>query len=288
MTETREMTTKETVQAIMKKRPEVTEQQVLEALKVERNKTGGLIADETLLRLMAVRYGVEIPSAPVAEYTLSSNHLVPSLNNITISGRVVAVYPAKAFEGEKPGKYGSLMIADRDGLLRVMLWNDKADLVESNFVKVGHVVRFSHGYTRDARNGKVELHISEKAEVEVDPEDLQQGDYPSIERFITAIKDVTLQQQSVHLVGRVKTISPSSKFTRQDQSVGTVLRFTIEDQTGNGTAVAWNGKAEKLEALLKPEMEIKLVNAKVKPAPGSGLEVHVDESTYTELSAFPT
>jgi ssDNA-binding replication factor A large subunit len=272
------------IQAILSKCPEVTEEQVLEALEIEKSKTGGLIADETLLRLIAARYGVEISRETVADCRLLINHLVPSLNRVTVSGRIVAVYPAKTFEGKLSGKYASLMIADKEGILRVMLWNSKADLVESGMAKAGQVARFSRGYTREDRDGKTELHISEKGEVEVNPEDLEEEDYPFIDRFTIAIKDITLPQQGIHLIGKVKAVFPSSTFTRQDNSVGKVLRFTITDKTGDVVVVAWNEKAEKLEASLRSEDEVRLVNAKIKTASNGGFEVHVDESTYVEVS----
>jgi ssDNA-binding replication factor A large subunit len=279
------MNDKEIMQAILSKCPEVTESQVLAAIEAERSKTGGLIADGTLLRLIAARYGVEISREPLADCKLLISHLVPNLNRVNVSGRIVAVFPAKTFEGDKPGKYASLIIADKNGVLRVMLWNGKADLVESGTIKVGQVARFSRAYTKEDRNGKTELHISEKGDVEVDPEDLEKEDYPRIERFVTPIKDVTPLSPSVHIVGRVKAVSPLLTFTRQDNSSGKVLRFTMTDKTGDAAVVAWNGKAETLEALLKAEVEIKLVNAKVKPASNGGLEVHLDEATYVEVSA---
>jgi ssDNA-binding replication factor A large subunit len=274
------------IQAILGKCPAVTEAQVLAAFKTEKSKTGGLIADETLLRMIAARYGVEISREKVTDCKLSIMHLIPSLNKVTVSGRVVAVFPVKTFEGSKPGKYASLLIADNNGILRVMLWNGKADVVESGLIKVGQVARFLRGYTREERNGKTELHISEKGEVEVEPEDLVTQDYPSIDRFVTAVKDISLLQQSVHLVGRVKAVFASSAFTRQDGSVGNVLRFTVSDGSGDVMVVAWNEKAETLEATLRSDVEVKLVNAKVKSGQnGGGLEVHVDESTFVEVSA---
>src|SRR5512139_1916097 len=110
------------IQAILSKCPEVTESQILEAIEYERKKTAGLIADATLLRLIAKRYGVETQcDAPVNPKLLIS-HLVPNLNRIAVSGRVLAVFPVKTFEGEKPGKYASLIIADKRSTLRVILW----------------------------------------------------------------------------------------------------------------------------------------------------------------------
>jgi ssDNA-binding replication factor A large subunit len=280
----REVTVEETIQAILCKCPEVTEGQILAALETEKSKTGGLIADETLLRLIAARYGVETVREAIADCRLSIKHLVPGLNRVTVSGRIVAVYPAKVFEGKISGKYASLIIADQNELLRIMLWNSKADLVESGVVKVGQVTRFLRGYTREDRNGKTELHLSDKGEVEVNPDGSENDDYPFIDRFATGIKEITKPNQSLHLVGRVKEIFPSSTFTRQDNSTGKVMRLIVADNTGEISVIAWNEKAEELEPVLKRDLQVRLVNAKAKENSNGVLEVHVDAATYVEVA----
>ncbi len=277
------MIDKEIVQIILNKCPELTEEQILEMLQIQRNRTNGLIADKTLLRIIATNHCVDLPKEPTNDCRLLISHLIPSLNNVTIAGRIVAVYPAKVFEGAKPGKYASVIIADKDELLRVMLWNDKTDLTESGIIKVGQVVRFIRGYTRADRNGKTELHIGEKSEIEVNPEGINKEDYPSISHFISAIKDIKESKQSIHLIGKVENILAPSTFTRQDGSAGKVLRFRISDVTGNVEVVAWNEKAEKLEASLNNETQITLINARVKPVSSSDFEVHIDEYTYVEV-----
>jgi ssDNA-binding replication factor A large subunit len=278
------MDNREIIQAILKGRPEVAEPEVLAALEAERTKTAGLIADATLLRLIAATYGVEIQRKTTSDPKLLISHLVPNLNRITISGRVVAVFPVKTFEGEKPGKYASLLIADKNSILRVILWNGKADLVESGAVKVGQVAKFLRGYTKQDLNGKTELHVGEKGDVEAKPLNLCEDDYPSIEQFLVPVRDVSLSNQNVHVAGRIKAVFPMSTFTRQDNSTGKVLRFFVSDETGDVMAVAWNEKAEKLEQTLRGDVEVKLVNARVKTSSGGGLEVHIDEATYVEVS----
>ena len=125
------MTVEEIVQAILCKHPEFNRAQILETLENEKSSTGGLIADDTLMRLIGARYDVQVAQNKTFSCSISTGLLVPALNDVTISGRIVAVYPVKCFEGKQPGKYASLLIADKDGLLRVMLWNDKASKVES-------------------------------------------------------------------------------------------------------------------------------------------------------------
>ena len=279
------MTPEEIIQQILSKRPEISREEILEALKTEKSKTGNLIADATLLRLIAAKYGVEVSAGIVYDRELSISRLVPNLNDVTVTGRVVAVYPVRVFEGKKSGKYASLMIADKDGVLRVMLWNDKAGLVESCELKTGQVARFSHGYTREDRDGKVELHVGEKSMVEVNPHDVQAEDYPFIGEFATKIRDITAAHKGIHVIGVVRTVFPSSTFTRQDLTVGKVLRFTLADDTGEVTVVIWNEKAEELESCLKRNVAVELVNAKAKAASNGGFEIHVGSSTYVGVSA---
>ena len=279
------MAGEEIIQAVLSKHPEVSRTQILEAFEIEKGKTGGLIADETLLRLIAARHGVEVPQARAYNCSLSISRLLAGLNDVTVSGRIVAIYPVKSFEGKQSGKYASLLIADKDCLLRVMLWNDKADLVESGELKVGQVAKFSHGYTREDRNGKAELHLGMKSVVEVNPQDVDEAGFPFISHFSTRCTDITKAQLNIHLDGRVKEVFTLTTFTRQDQTSGKVLRFVLADDSGEVMVVAWNGKAEELEPLLTKGVEVHLVNAKVKSASNGGFEVHVDAATYVDFSA---
>ena len=278
------MTPDEIIQQILLQRPKINRETVLEKLQAEKSKTGGLIEDATLLRLIAAEYGIEILHDTFFDNKLSISQLVPNLNNVSVSGRVVAISPSKTFEGKKPGKYASLVIVDEHGVLRVMLWNDNADLVESGDLKTGEVARFSRGYTREDRNGKVELHLSDRSEIELNPQDLRSENYPDISKFAIKTKEITEPYGSIHLVGVVGKVFPSSTFKRKDSTGGRVLRFKLADDSGEVTVVVWNDKAEELERCLKRNVAVQLVNARAKAASNGGFEVHVGSSTYVNVS----
>ena len=277
------MTEEEIIQQILSKHPEVSRNQILENLETEKSKTGGLIADETLLRLIAARYGVEILKDRV-HGRFSINHLVPGLNDVTVTGRVIAVYPPKTFEGERSGKFASLIIADRDATIRVILWNDKVKLIETGELKVGQIVRFFHGYTREDRKGTAELHLGNRSQIEIEPKNIEADEYPLISKFATKISKITKAHKDIHLTGTVKELFPASTFTRSDMRTGTVMHFTLIDETGEIPVVVWNEKAEELEKSLKIKAKLQMVNAKVKENTNGKLEIHVDSSTYVEVS----
>jgi ssDNA-binding replication factor A large subunit len=278
------MTAEEIIQQILSEHPETNRKQILESLEIERDKTGGLITEETLLRLIAARYGVEVFQKRTDRRLLIS-HLVPGLSDVTVTGRVVMVYPLKTFTGEKSGKVANLMIADKDATLRVVLWNDNVDLVESGELKAGQIIRFLHGYTREDRKGKVELHLGSKSQIEVNPQNVKEDEYPAIDKFATKIRMLSKAQSNVHVAGTVKEVFPVSAFTRSDMSAGTVMRLTLMDGTGEIPVVVWNEKAEELGRTVNVNAKLRLVNAKVKENSSSGeLEVHVNSYTYVEVS----
>lgn len=278
------MATEDIINTIISKHPEITRTEILEALEIEKSRSGGWISDETLLRLIATKHGVKVPQVKGHNCTLSIAQLIPILNDVTVVGRIVAIYPVRNFEGRQPGKYASVLIVDKDCLIRAMLWNDRASLIESGELKAGQIVRFSHAYTREDREGKTELHLGPKSFVDINVQNVDEGSYPFINRFSTKCADVTEPRQGIHLVGLVRDVFPTSTFTRQDQSNGKMLRFSIGDDSGQVMAVAWNEKADELEPLLRKDSLIVLVNAKAKSCSNSGLEVHVDAGTYIDLS----
>jgi ssDNA-binding replication factor A large subunit len=116
------------------------------------------------------------------------------------------------------------------------------------------------------------------------PQDAKEEEYPSMLSLATKIREITSRKQKVHVAGRVKEVFPSSTFIRQDQTAGKVLRFMLEDDTGVVAVVAWNEKADELEAILNLNSEIVLVNSKVKTGSNGAVEIHVDAATFVDVS----
>jgi len=281
------MKTEEIIKQILSRYPEISREQVLEKLEKEKTRAGGLIAEETLLRLIAADLGVEIPQNGTHLHRLSISHLVPGLSDVTVLGRVLAVFPPKTFEKRRSGKFASLLIADKDDMLRVVLWNDKVNLLESGEMEAGQIVRFSHGYTREDRRGKTELHIGTKGEIQINPPNVKAEDCRTLSEFATKIGDITRAHKNkrINIIGTVKETFPSSIFVRQDLSSGKVMRFTMADETGQIVVVAWNEKADELDRSLKEGARLQIANARVKAALNGEFEIHVDAGTYAGMSA---
>lgn len=278
------MTTEDIVKHILSKHPEISKEEILEKLRNEKKKMNDLISDEVLLRKIAAEFGVEI-SKKILTPTLLIEHLITGLNDVSVVGRIVAVFPPKVFRGRKSGKIASLLIVDKTSILRVILWNDKTDYVKSGQVKSGEIIRISHGYTRKGYRGKIELHLGDRGEIKINPENVKTEDYPTIRNFATMVSEVTSKHKNkrVNLIGVVKKLFPVSSFERKDSSHGRVMRFELTDETGEIPVVVWNEKVDYLEERIRKGTELRLIDATVKKAMGAGLEIHVNAWTYVEI-----
>ena len=275
------MTTQDLIQEIQRQNPLISQEQILERLETERAKTGGLLGDETLLRLIAAKFGLQVQQNTVHNSgVLSTSRLFAGLYDVTVAGRLIAVFPAKNFQGaEKSGKFAIIMLADAEGVLRVVLWDSKAEMVERDELKAGQAVRLVHGYTKEDRYGKTELHLGIKSQILIETED-KANQHQSIEKFTAKIQTLNSNSGNVHLAGTVKAVLGKKAFSRNDDSDGIVMRLALRDDSGEAIVVVWNEKVSEVEVIMRENPRLLLVNARVKEVQGGGIEVHVDSNTF--------
>ena len=262
--------------------PTISRDQILKRLEKEKQKTGGFISEVTLLRMIAADFGCKLTKSNVDIPVLMIRDLFSGLNDISIVARILAIFATRTFSGANEGKFAGLLVADKTGSLRIVLWNDKTDLIDSGTLSIGQIAHFFHGYTREDSGGRTELHLGDRGKVEMNPGSFKESEYPTISRFSTKLGDLASASKNrrVNVIGAVKKIFPSSTFERQDSSEGKMMRFMIFDNTGEVSIVVWNEKADEMEKALKVGDKLQIVNGKVKKSFGEGIEINVDGSSY--------
>ncbi|MCD6325861.1 hypothetical protein J7L97_06210 [Candidatus Bathyarchaeota archaeon] len=278
----------EIIDRILSSRRELTRRMILQLIDSKIKESKGFLTVESAARAVAAELGLEITRVSLMKGT-SIRNLVSGLGNVTIVGRILHVNPPRTFtrsNGEE-GKMRSLYIADKTGVLRVVIWGEKAELLGSSET-IGKIVRFSHGYVRKGYGGRLELNIGLKGNIEISPPDIFEEEFPSINRFYKKIKQITKPETRVNTFGRVVKISPINTFTREGGVSGKVRRIEIRDQTGRITVVLWNSKVDELGDL-EIGKYLEIFGAKVRKDLNGRLELHVDGSVdVTVLSNLPS
>ena len=254
----------EILDRILSSRKDLGRSEVLRMIEDKRKAAGGYFTAEAAASIVASELGVEIPREPFRP-EVSIHDLVSGLNDVTVVGRVIVVYPPKTFTrpDQTEGKVSRLLIADKSGTSRVVLWDDKAILAEVGKIGQGQVVRVSHAYVRQGLDGKLELHVGLRGDIQASPSDVDESEYPSITNFTEKIGKITRKHRRANVVGIVQIFYPISEFKRKDGTPGKVRRLELRDDTGQTTVVVWNEKVDELASVEKGN-SLRIMNAKVK------------------------
>ena len=282
------MSADEIIKKIMSSRRDLTKDEIRELINRKIRESRGFLTVESAARAVAAELGLEISGFSLAKETAIRN-IISGLNDVTTAGRVLYVNPTRIFKkssGES-GKMRSLYIADKTGILRVIVWGEKADMLEPSEI-LGKIIKISHGYAREGYDGNIELNVGLRGKIEVSPPDISEEDFPPLHKFLRRINQIGDSEVRVNILGVVTEIFPVNTFTREDNTSGKVRRIRMDDGTGKIKVVLWNNKVDELSDL-KVGDHIEIFRAKVRRDLNGNPEIHVDGSVEaTILSNLPS
>jgi len=157
----------------------------------------GLVSKEGAAHILANELGVKLigTSGKIKDvYT--------GMRNVDVTGKVQQVYELRQFsrKDDTQGQVGSFLIADETGFLRVVAWNQQANII--NEIQQGSIVKISGGYSRD-NQGRAELHLNDQSKVMVNPEGVSIDQIKILEVNRKAIKDLTETDDHVEILGTI-------------------------------------------------------------------------------------
>jgi len=275
------------VQQILLMRHDLTREEVLKKIYEKKRSAEDYFLDEVAALIVAVELGVEVQGEDEA-FTgeIQIKNLVSGLNDVTIIGRVIAVYPVQTFSrnDSTQGKVARLLLADETGDLKLVLWDDNTSFVEAGKIQQGQIIKVLHAYVRESMNGKLELHLGRKGELEISPKNIDEKRYPYTSEPMEKVGTLKPERRKANVQGCVTQAFPASEFTRKDGTKGKVRRLRLKDETGETTVVFWNEKADELDRINEGD-QLRIINARIKTQLSGGIELHVESTSYIEKTA---
>ncbi len=271
------MTAENLIKEILRLNPKMTKEQLQEMIKAKVEESKGFLTVESATRAVAVDLHVKSLKIPFMD-KITIKDLISGLGDVTIIARIIFVGSLKKFitPEETEGRFKTLIVADKTGNLKVILWGNNADVAESLNL-LGQTAQFLHGYVRQGRNGKLELNLGSKGSIRLVQDDLQKTEIPPLSYFHKKIDEITKEIKKVNVIGIVSKISAASSFIREDGSEGKMKKLDLADETGVISVVFWDVKDLDLKDIRTGSI-IQLFGAKVKNNLCNGIELHVDSS----------
>ncbi|MBT7913519.1 hypothetical protein HN588_06395, partial [Candidatus Bathyarchaeota archaeon] len=132
------MPTQDIIKKILALKPNLTEEAVRELIEKERAKAAGLLTEEAAAHLVSSNLGINGAGERI-EAKLKIRDLTPGLSDVSLTGRVIQVFPSRTFErdGKKQGKVLRMILGDKTGSAVLVFWDEKADHVEASKLDPG-------------------------------------------------------------------------------------------------------------------------------------------------------
>ncbi|MCW4013345.1 MAG: OB-fold nucleic acid binding domain-containing protein [Candidatus Bathyarchaeota archaeon] len=275
------MSTEDIIKRILALKPNLTEEAVRELIEQERAKAAGLLTEEAAAHLVSSNLGINGAGERI-EAKLKIADLTAGLSDVSLTGRVIHIFPSRSFDRDnnRKGKVLRLIIGDKTGSVVVVFWDDKADHVEASKLKPGKIVRILHGYSRE-RRGNIEINIGNRGQLFMEPMDAVEEDYPKLENFFLTPADVHAEG-AVNLEGVVMDSFPPSTFQRQDGSEGKVGRLVLEEGGARINLVLWDDNVDEYGDLPKGT-KIQVIAGNVRTSNQGNPEVHVGWDTAIKI-----
>lgn len=269
------------IMRIMEHNPHLTREEIIRLIEEEKARASGLLTDDAAAQILAARMGISRAGKRI-EPRLRIGDLTPGLGDVSLSSRIIYVFPQRRFRRRdgREGKVLRILMGDRTGTANLVLWDEVADKASAMRLYPGKMIRVLHGYIREGRGG-IEIHLGRRGEVYQEPMDISSEEFPPLESFFCTPGDVK-GAGAVNLEGVVVEKHQVSSFTKGDESVGKVARLTLEEGGGRINLVLWDDKVEELERL-EVGMRLRIINGAVRLREDKRPEVHLTRSTFLEV-----
>lgn len=269
------------IKRILALKPKLTREVVERLIDEERAKAAGLLTEEAAAHLVASNLGLNGAGERI-EAKLKINDLTSGLSDVSLTCRVIHVFPAHTFSRQdgREGKVLRMLIGDSTGSVAAVFWDEKADNVVASKITPGKIVRILHGYTRE-RRGEVEINVGSRGRMYMEPLDAVDENFPQVDSFYKTPGEIH-RQGTVNLIGIVTDRYPTSTFTRRDGTPGKVARLVLEEGGGRINLVLWNERVDELGDV-EVGTKLRLIGGSARLRDDGSIEVHTTWGTIFEV-----
>ncbi|HOT06167.1 MAG: Replication factor A [Methanosaeta sp. PtaB.Bin039] len=225
---------------------------------------GGLCDPHTAALLVARELGV-------GDVQVKIRDIRPESGMVGFVGRVVSSSQVREFRRSdgSSGKVASLILGDETGIVRVVLWDEGAELVRSGDLHADQVLQV-RGFAREGRDG-TEVSIGRGCTLQEVDQDIR----VRVEPF--KIGEISADQSDLNIVARVIEVGEVRQFQRKDGTAGRLRSIVLGDETGKIRMTLWD---QAVDMDIAEGQVLEVINASSRERYG---QVEVQTGRYTVI-----
>lgn len=276
---------KKLVEEVLRQKPDLDEGTLFRLIEEKKKRVGaGYLTDKGAIFLVATDLGVSLEKVATSDLTLKDLYI--GANEITVVGRVFALYPTRTYSRRDgtEGAYRRLILFDREAFAGLTLWDDKTQLPEQLGVQPNRAVRVVKGYVKAGLDGRPVLNVGIRGHIELLDEEAVATRLPPLNELSRDLGEVQSAENFLSIVGVIKSPPKLSEFTRDNGKPGGLVQIMLTSpSTGKEARVAiWDSSPKQyLEASL--DSLVRFVNVRSRLLPHGEIEFHGDVGSFMEV-----
>ncbi len=254
---------KEKIIEKIKEKTGLSDKEISKRIKDKMDLLSGLISEEGAAHILANELGVKIFEDAGK---LQIKNVLPGMKTVEIAGKVIKIYETRTFDkNNRKGKVASFLIGDETGLIRIVAWNDKVDILSN--MKETDAIKIENGYAKE-NNGRIEVHLGDKSKTTITPGDGSSIKVKESTKERKKIKDLNENEENVEILGTILQVfdpkffevcpecnkrvkqREDGFFCEQHNIVNPlysyVLNLLLDDGSDNVRIVLWRNQVQKL------------------------------------------
>ncbi len=271
-----------------------SEEELEKEVERKREEFGGFISEKGILFLIAKDHDLPIRSPDIDrslydlveqeeidydEFRIDIAQLEEGLSNVVIIGRIVKTYPIHYFARKDgtTGKISSFLLQDNSAMIKVVMWDDLADIVNEEAFEVNQGIRVIGGYTKMNKD-RLEVHLGKKSRLmflsKEEAREKQLREASEMLPYVSHTKNNKVSEKKLsknaylpYLSGKVLNFT-FKEFDRKKMEKSFLLKITILAEENKEYIVNfWKFDAIEVLKLIEKGNLIYLTNLKSKENP---------------------
>ena len=271
---------------LLEQRSDITKEHVEQLVQEKKQKVGaGYLTDQGAIFLIAADLGVTINEPAKTDMKLKD--LYAGAKEVSVVVKVLNLSSSKQFS-RKDGSAFLLrtmtVYDDKESIMTVKLWDEKANLPGVDNLIPGDLVQISKAYVKSDINGALILNIGSGSTIEPikndDSSEISTTEIPSIEYITKDVSQVKENDNNIVVSGTLDGMISSMKFTNSRGQPSGALKLSLRGNDEKVLRVVLWGKDESdIPKIISSQAKIKLLGVRTKQGNQGALEIHGSDAT---------
>ncbi len=164
----------------------ISEADLEKQLKNKESEFGGFMSKQGILFIIAKENGIHMQSPEISEelykefeeeidydeFTIELSELNEEMRKVVLLGKILQIHKPREFSRKdgSMGKVVSFLFGDVSQQIKVILWDDKVDLIKNEFFRVDELIRVIGAYCKKGKDESLEIHLGKRGKIIFSPE----------------------------------------------------------------------------------------------------------------------